>query len=105
MGTGLLVKIYPSSAFRIDDVREKRYDVGSGAMEMFWKPTGGWSQQRAEGEMMKPTLWLLLFLFLLTGCAITYTHPTKSAKDFEKDQRECELIAKKALVAKGIPNT
>jgi hypothetical protein len=55
--------------------------------------------------MMKPTLWLLLLLFLLGGCAITYTHPTKSAKDFEKDQRECDLIAKKALVAKGIPNT
>jgi hypothetical protein len=55
--------------------------------------------------MMKPTLWLLLLLFLLGGCAITYTHPTKSAKDFEKDKQACELIAKKALVAKGIPNT
>jgi hypothetical protein len=59
----------------------------------------------ADGEMMKPILWLLLFLFLLGGCAITYTHPTKSAKDFEKDKQACELIAKKALVAKGIPNT
>jgi PBP1b-binding outer membrane lipoprotein LpoB len=55
--------------------------------------------------MMKPTSWLLLILFLLAGCAITYTHPTKSAKDFERDERECEVIAKKALVAKGIPNT
>jgi hypothetical protein len=74
-----------------------------------WKCFGnlpkGWSQHSTEGEMMKPTLWLFLLLFLLGGCAITYTHPTKSAKDFEKDQRECELIAKKALVAKGIPNT
>jgi hypothetical protein len=58
-----------------------------------------------EGAMMKPTVWLLLFLFLLGGCAITYTHPTKSLNDFEKDKRECELIARKTLAAKGIPDT
>jgi hypothetical protein len=44
-------------------------------------------------------------MFLLGGCATTYTHPTKSAKDFERDKQQCELIAKKALAAKGIPNT
>jgi hypothetical protein len=55
--------------------------------------------------MMKPTVWLLLFLFFLGGCAITYTHPTKSTKDFERDKQECELLARKTLAAKGIPDT
>jgi cbb3-type cytochrome oxidase subunit 3 len=58
-----------------------------------------------DGEMMKPILLLLLFLFLLSGCAATYRHPTKDASAFEKDRQECDLIARKALAAKGIPGT
>ncbi len=58
---------------------------------------------------MRPTvrLFLLLFLllFFLGGCAITYTHPTKSTKDFERDNQECERLARKTLAAKGIPDT
>jgi hypothetical protein len=55
--------------------------------------------------MMRSTVWLFLLLFFLVGCAITYTHPTKSTKDFERDNQECERLAKKTLAAKGIPDT
>jgi len=54
---------------------------------------------------MKRIVWLLLVLFLVAGCAATYMHPTKSTKDFERDQKECELLARKTLAAKGIPDT
>ncbi len=54
---------------------------------------------------MKQTVWLLLFLFLLGGCATTYTHPTKSTKDFDREKQECESAARKTLVAKGVPVT
>ena len=55
--------------------------------------------------MMKETVWLLLFMFFLGGCAITYTHPTKSTNDFARDKQECEALARKTLAAKGIPDT
>lgn len=54
---------------------------------------------------MKRIVWLLLFLFFLGGCAATYTHPTKSTADFERDQKECDQLARKTLVAKKIPVT
>lgn len=54
---------------------------------------------------MKPTTWLLIILILLGGCAATYRHPTKNANDFERDKRECEVIARKTLAARGIPAT
>lgn len=54
---------------------------------------------------MKRIVLLLLVLFLLAGCAATYTHPTKSTGDFERDQKECEQLARKTLVAKNIPVT
>jgi hypothetical protein len=55
--------------------------------------------------MMKPTVLLFLFLFILGGCATTYRHPTKDGSAFEKDRLACERIAKKTLAAKGVPNT
>ncbi len=58
-----------------------------------------------EEETMKSTLLALLLLCMLGGCAATYTHPTKSTQDFDRDKQECERIAKKTLVAKGIPQT
>jgi hypothetical protein len=70
--------------------------------KLFWKHTEGPSSHEIEGERMKRTLSLLLFIFLLEACAITYTHPTKSTNDFERDKQECELIAKKALAVKGV---
>ena len=54
---------------------------------------------------MRHTIWVLLFLFLLGGCAATYMHPTKSTADFERDQKECDQLARKTLVAKKIPVT
>lgn len=54
---------------------------------------------------MKQIALLFLFLFLLGGCAATYTHPTKSTADFERDRRECEELARKTLVAKNLPVT
>jgi hypothetical protein len=55
--------------------------------------------------MMKPTLLLILFLFIVGGCTTTYRHPTKDASAFEKDRAACEVIAKKTLASKGIPGT
>jgi hypothetical protein len=74
-------------------------------MEKFWEHPEAELQDRPEGVMMKRTIWLLLLLFLLGGCAATYTHQTKSTSDFERDRKECELLAKKTLAAKGIPDT
>lgn len=34
-----------------------------------------------------------LGLLLLTGCATTFSHPTKNAADFEQDKYACEQVA------------
>jgi hypothetical protein len=39
----------------------------------------------------------------LTGCATKYTHPTKSPRDFDRDQRECQALAEKTAAKKGVP--
>jgi hypothetical protein len=38
----------------------------------------------------------------LGGCTTTYTHPTKSVSQFERDRAACELTARKTLAAKGV---
>jgi hypothetical protein len=41
-----------------------------------------------------------LVVFLLAGCAATgyrFTHPTKSAQDYEKDRYECGLIVRQVV--------
>ena len=40
-------------------------------------------------------------LLLLAACGTTYTHPTKSLQDFDRDKATCEEEAKKALAKKG----
>ena len=50
---------------------------------------------------MKAALCTLVFLFLLGGCATTYTHPTKGTQEFELDRQECEAMARKALGKKA----
>ena len=52
--------------------------------------------------MRKTILCLLPALLLFTGCAATYTHPTKSAGQFEQDRAACERAAQKRLAAKGV---
>ena len=48
----------------------------------------------------------VIFVALLLGaCAATYSHPTKDVRNFERDERECRLIARKALASKGLPDT
>ena len=47
---------------------------------------------------------LITFLIIgLTGCAVKYTHPTKSPRDFERDQRDCQIRAAKSAAKKGVP--
>ena len=43
-------------------------------------------------------------LLLLTACGTTYTHPTKSLQDFDRDRAACEQEAKKVLAKKGQAN-
>ena len=43
-------------------------------------------------------------LFFLAGCGTTYTHPTKSLQDFDRDKAACEADAKKVLAKKGQAN-
>jgi len=38
-----------------------------------------------------------------TACGTTYTHPTKSLQDFDRDKAACEQEATKALTKKGQP--
>ncbi|HVN96809.1 MAG TPA: hypothetical protein VMT62_10290 [Syntrophorhabdaceae bacterium] len=52
--------------------------------------------------MIRTTCGLLLLLFLIAGCAITYTHPTKDAGDFERDRAACEAVAQKTLAVQGV---
>ena len=53
--------------------------------------------------MMKLTL-LSCLLFALAACGTTYTHPTKSLQDFDRDRAACEQEAKKTLAKKGQAN-
>lgn len=52
--------------------------------------------------MNKKMWWLFPALLLLGSCATTYTHPTKSHSQFERDRAACERTARKTLAAKGI---
>jgi PBP1b-binding outer membrane lipoprotein LpoB len=51
---------------------------------------------------MKTLLLVTILIFLAAGCATTYTHPTKSPSEFEKDRLECEQVAIKSLAARGV---
>ena len=43
-------------------------------------------------------------LLWVTACGTTYTHPTKSLQDFDRDKAVCEQEAKKVLAKKGQAN-
>jgi hypothetical protein len=43
-------------------------------------------------------------LLWVTACGTTYTHPTKSLQDFDRDKVVCEQEAKKVLAKKGQAN-
>ena len=43
-------------------------------------------------------------LLLVTACGTTYTHPTKSLQEFDRDKAACEQEAKKVLAKKGQAN-
>ncbi len=59
--------------------------------------------RKEDGDRMNRTVWWLIPAFLvLGGCAVTYTHPTKSASQFEQDRAACERSARKMLAAKGV---
>ena len=49
------------------------------------------------------TAFLASTLFFLVACgtSTTYTHPTKSLQDFDRDKATCEQEAKKTLAKKG----
>ncbi len=42
-------------------------------------------------------------LLLATACGTTYTHPTKSLQDFDRDRAVCEKEARKTLTKKSLP--
>jgi len=46
---------------------------------------------------------MILMALSFAGCATKYSHPTKSPKDFERDQRDCQAIAEKSAAKKGVP--
>jgi hypothetical protein len=61
-----------------------------------------------QGGKIKMERWALLLLIifllvLLAGCAKrVYTHPYKTAQDFERDQYDCEKIAKQSAANHGL---
>ena len=52
---------------------------------------------------MKLRLAVGAFLFV-AACGTTYTHPTKSLQDFDRDKAVCEQEAKTVLAKKGQAN-
>jgi outer membrane biogenesis lipoprotein LolB len=50
------------------------------------------------------TFLLASAMLLLAACGTTYTHPTKSLQEFDRDKVLCEQEAKKALAKKGQAN-
>ena len=52
---------------------------------------------------MKLALLCCALLFLC-ACGTTYTHPSKSPQDFDRDKAVCEQEAKKVLAKKGQAN-
>ncbi len=51
---------------------------------------------------MKKIILIVGILFLLGGCASgRWTHPTKTAEDFERDKYECEKIAEQSAANWG----
>jgi len=58
---------------------------------------------KEEVKAMSKRVWCLFPALLLLGsCATTYTHPTKSVSQFERDRAACERTAKQTLAAKGV---
>ena len=47
--------------------------------------------------------FLACALFFLAACGTTYTHPTKSLQDFDRDRAACEKEARKTLAKKNLP--
>ena len=50
---------------------------------------------------MRRLITLFFVMAICAACGTTYTHPTKSAKQFDRDKRECELLAEQAAARKG----
>ena len=50
------------------------------------------------------TFLLASAMLLLAACGTTYTHPTKSLQEFDRDKALCEQEAKKGLAKKGQAN-
>jgi hypothetical protein len=49
------------------------------------------------------TFLLASAMLLLASCGTTYTHPTKSLQDFDRDKAACEQEATKKLTKNGQP--
>lgn len=48
-------------------------------------------------------IFFLLLVFLISGCATIWTHPTKTSADFNRDYYKCERIATEATENWGYP--
>lgn len=54
--------------------------------------------------MKKISSLILLVIFVLACAQSRYTHPTKSSTDFEREDRECEKIARYKAAQAGSPD-
>lgn len=48
-------------------------------------------------------LIIIALMISLAGCAAKYTHPSKSPRDFDRDQSDCQATAEKTAPKKGVP--
>jgi len=53
-------------------------------------------------SFIKIILIVTMLTLGLTGCAAKYSHTTKSTRDFERDQRDCQASAEKTAAKKGV---
>jgi len=53
---------------------------------------------------MKTVCLYIALIFFIAGCQTSYKHPTKAAKDLERDKHECEKIAAKLAKDAGEPD-
>lgn len=53
---------------------------------------------------MKKACFYILLIIFFSGCQTSHIHPTKTAKDLERDKYECEKIAKKLAKDAGDPD-
>lgn len=51
----------------------------------------------------KISLLIALLVLGFGGCVAKYTHPNKSTRDFDRDQRDCQIMAEKTAAKKGVP--